>query len=228
MPEVKKIYLFSGLGADERIFHKLHLPGFTLTHIKYIMPEPRERLDQYAARLLTQITSPEPVLIGLSFGGMVAVEMAKHITPRKVILIASAKTKNEIPYYYRLAGKIRLHKILTSGILRGTNPFTNWLFDARCAEEKKLLRDIIAGTDPAFLKWAVDQVVCWENCTPTPDLVHIHGTRDKILPARFVRCDISVKNGGHFMTLNEANEMNRILTDILREEPTASSLTAPQ
>ena len=42
-------------------------------------------------------------------------------------------------------------------------------------------------------------------------MVHIHGTADKILPMRFVNCQIKVVNGGHFMTLNKAEALDEIV-----------------
>lgn len=41
-----------------------------------------------------------------------AVEAAKEIDVEKIILIATTKTKNEAPFYYRYAGHLELHKLL--------------------------------------------------------------------------------------------------------------------
>jgi pimeloyl-ACP methyl ester carboxylesterase len=95
----KELYIFSGLGADERVFQQLDFSGFSTTFIKWIVPQDTETIENYATRLLDQITTTKPTLIGLSFGGLIAVEVAKQIDTEKVILIASAKTKNEIPFY---------------------------------------------------------------------------------------------------------------------------------
>jgi len=69
----------------------------------------------------------------------------------------------------------------------------------------------MGDTNPAFFSWAVNQVVLWKNKTLPKNLVHIHGTGDRILPIRFTQHDIVVKKGGHFMTLNKSDEINRIL-----------------
>ena len=96
----KELYIFSGLGADERVFQRLDFSGFSPTFIKWIVPQDKETIENYATRLLDQITTTNPTLIGLSFGGLIAVEVAKQIDTEKVILIASAKTKKEIPFYW--------------------------------------------------------------------------------------------------------------------------------
>ena len=211
---MKNVYVFSGLGADERVFKYLDFSGFNITFIKWQQPN-TEPLNIYASRLLHQIVSPKPILIGLSFGGMVAIEIAKHIDTEIVILIASAKTKNEIPFYYRLAGRLKLHKLLSTGVLRRTNFLTNWLFGTKSNKENGLLQEILKDTDPIFLSWAIDQVVRWKNKEYKGNVFHIHGTSDRILPIRFVKCNMEIKNGGHFLTINKAEEVTKILKDII-------------
>lgn len=207
----KRLYIFSGLGADERVFERLDFSGFSVTFIKWIIPLKGESIEQYTTRLLQQVTTTKPVLIGLSFGGLIAVEAAKQIATEKVILIASAKTRKEIPFYYSSAGTIGLHKIVPAGWFKSSNSITNWFFGAGSAFEKKLLRQILQDTDPVFLRWAIDKIVRWSNQTPIQNLFHLHGTSDRILPLRFVQCDATIKNGGHFMTLNKVEEINRVL-----------------
>jgi esterase/lipase len=48
-------------------------------------------LDDYAKRIAKKIKRENPVLIGVSFGGILVQEMAKHINTRKVIIISSVK-----------------------------------------------------------------------------------------------------------------------------------------
>ena len=139
----KQVYIFSGLGADERVFHKLDLSSFSVTHIQWIPIKKEESIENYASRLLGQIHTSTPILIGLSFGGMIAVEVAKQLETEKIILISSAKTKNEIPPTYRLAGKLNLHRIIPSSILKHSNTLINWFFGANSIEDKQLLKQIL-------------------------------------------------------------------------------------
>jgi hypothetical protein len=140
--------------------------------------------------------------------------VAKQIDTEKVILIASAKTKNEIPFYYRFAGQLGLHKLLPTRLLKSSNFITNWFFGASSMSDKQLLKQILIDTDPTFLKWAIDKIARWPNQAQIKNIFHIHGTSDRILPLSFVSCDIKIKNGGHLMTLNKADE----LTNILRQQ----------
>ncbi len=149
---VKSIYLFSVLGADQRVFEKLDFSGYSATFIQWIAPNKGESIAAYASRLCEQITTKDPILIGLSFGGIMAVEVAKQIAIEKVILIASVKTKDELPFYYRLAGKFHLHQLLPLSLLKKSNFLTNWFFGAASTADRLLLSQILEDTDPIFFK----------------------------------------------------------------------------
>ena len=211
----KEIYCLSGLGVDERVFQKLNFSGYSITFIKWITPVENESMEHYASRLLEQIESKNPVLIGLSFGGMMAIEIAKQIETEMVVLISSSKNKWEVPLYYRMTGKLRLHKLLPLRLIQLTRPFANWIFGAKSCFDKTLLKQILLEMDLVFLKWAIDKIVNWKNETTIKSLLHIHGTNDHILPFRFVNCDLKIKGGGHLMVLNRAEEMNMLLAEIL-------------
>lgn len=205
------MYIFSGLGADERVFQKLDFSGLDVTFVNWIIPLEKESIEQYATRLLDQILSKNPIVIGLSFGGIMAVEIAKQIETKKIILIAFAKTKDEIPFYFRSVGKLNLHKILPSSLLRSSNFMTNWFFGTTSLGDKQLLKQILIDTNPVFLKWALDKVAKWKNVDQPKNIFHIHGDSDRILPLQFVKADVIVKKGGHLMTLDKAEELTRIL-----------------
>lgn len=208
---MKSIYIFSGLGADERVFQRLDFSGYSTTFIKWNIPQQKETIEHYATRLLEQITTTKPILIGLSFGGLIAVEVAKQIATAKVISISSVKTKYEIPFYYRIAGHIGLHKLFPTKILKNSNFITNWFFGTTSLYDKQLLKQILIDTDPTFLKWAIDKVALWKNQTQTKNIYQVHGTNDRILPFKFINCNSTIKNGGHLMTLDKADELNIIL-----------------
>lgn len=207
----KTIYLFSGLGADARVFEKLNFHDCPCVHIQWITPLKNETISAYAKRLLAQITTENPILIGLSFGGMMAVEVAQLIAYEKLILLASAKTKFELPFYLRFLGYLRVHKIIPTALMKNANMLSFWLFGVATAEDKKLLTQIFADMNSEFLRWALHQIATWQNEIVPKKLTHIHGTSDKILPLYFVKADIVVEKGGHFMTFTMAEQVSAIL-----------------
>lgn len=211
----KHIYIISGLGADERVFQKLDFGPHRVHFVQWIDPLKRESVEHYAQRLLAQVKHEKPVLLGLSFGGMVAIEMSKLIAYEQIILLSSAKTCWEIPFYFRWIGFLGLHKLMPMKLLKWPNRFTDWLFGAKKPLEKELLRKILQESSPNYLRWSIDRVLNWQNKHIPERLTHIHGTKDYILPIRFVRCNVRVKGGRHFMLLSRAEEISGLIHQML-------------
>lgn len=205
---MKPIYLFSGLGADKRVFEELDFSEYNPTFIQWIQPIENETIEHYAQRISEQIKTPYPILIGLSFGGIMAVEVGKLTKTEKIILIASAKTKWEIAWYYRLIGKTKIHQIIPASVLKRANFISNWFFGTESKKDKTLLANILHDTNPVFLKWAIDRILKWENTIIHFNLKHIHGKKDRILPLKFISADVIIENGGHLMTINKVAELD--------------------
>jgi pimeloyl-ACP methyl ester carboxylesterase len=212
---MEELYLFSGLGADSRVFMNLDLSGYNVNYIKWISPNEKEFIEDYAKRLVSQIKTSKPTLIGLSFGGMVAIEVSKLIGYNKLIIVSSVKTRNELPSYFRIAGTLGLHKLAPLRQFKKPSKLTNWLFGVTDPQDIELLNSIMQDTDLPFFKWAVDRIVNWNNTTGRDRLYHIHGGQDRILPNRFLKSRILIEKGGHLMILNMANDVSVKLREIL-------------
>jgi pimeloyl-ACP methyl ester carboxylesterase len=220
------IYFISGLGADERVFHRLQLAGFRAVHIHWEPPQQGEQLDHYARRLKGQIRTEHPILVGLSFGGLVAIEIAKQSDPTQVILLSSIKTAKEIPIYFRLFRWLPVHFVVPfKQLLWAVYWFIYWLFDLGTQQERELLKQILRDTDPVFLRWAMQRVVTWQNHEVPDNLVHVHGSRDRVFPPRNLAADVMVEKGGHLMVLNRAEQISRLLVSLLQTRPTTAVST---
>lgn len=212
---MKKVYVFSGLGVDKRVFQKIDFGNLDIKFIDWIEPRTDENIQQYAQRISIKIDSENPILIGLSFGGIIAGEIAKFIAIEKLILIASAKNRNEIPMLYRILGKLKIHNVIPSSLLKSANFISNWFFGVQTPSDKILLKQILEETDNKFLYWAIDKVVTWENLQISSNYVHIHGLNDRILPIKNMKTDYKIQGGGHFMTVNKAEEISKLLKEIM-------------
>ncbi len=197
------------------MFQNFSFEGFEVVHIDWILPLENETLQNYALRISENISDENSILIGLSFGGILSVEISKIKKIKKVFLLSSAKTKFEIPFYYRVLGKLNLLKIIPNSILKRVNYLTYLVFGAKTNFEKNLLKDIIKNTDKHFLKWALHQIMNWKNENYSENIVHIQGDSDFILPHNFVKYDYLIKGGTHFMTLNQSKEIETIIIENL-------------
>ena len=214
--KLEPLYFVSGLGADERVFQWLRYEGYRPVHIHWISPEPNEPIADYAKRLTAQIQDECPILVGLSFGGLVAIEIAKQIDTKRVVLLSSAKNSSEVPFYFKLFRVFPLHRILPfKSLLWAVYWLLYWLFAPEGTDQKKLLKTILIETDPQFLKWALHKVVTWKNQEIPDNLVHIHGKSDRIFPYRFVNPNYGVEKSGHLMVMNRAEEVSDLLEQLI-------------
>lgn len=112
------LYLMPGMAASPRIFEYIKLPDdFELIKLSWMSPTKGESLSGYAKRMCQRIEHKNPVLLGVSFGGILVQEMAKHISCRKVIIVSSVKSNTEFTLSMKLAKKTGAHKLLpTSGL----------------------------------------------------------------------------------------------------------------
>lgn len=209
-----KIYCLSGLGVDKRAFQNIHLENKELIHIDWITPEANETLAQYAKRLY-EIIQPvdEYILIGVSFGGMIATEFSKLKKPRKLILISTIQGKKQLKGLYKYGSKLRVQQLIPSKIMRSSNPFTRYLFGVTKTEDKQLLKTILQETNPSFLKWALNAIAQWDNQTNV-EAISIHGSKDKVFPLLPNTTHV-IPNAGHFMVLTEGKAISEIIDRIL-------------
>ena len=213
---LKDIYCVSGLGADERVFQKLKLQGYQPIHLRWVEPERQESIASYAKRLTEQIKSDRPILIGLSFGGIIAVEIAKQLNTKKVILISSTKNQQEIPFYFKIFRWLPIHRLLPAKILLWFGQLlASWFFSLETVDERKLFRAILLDTDAKFMKWAIHQIISWKNELIPDNIYHVHGESDRIFPYKFIHEDFSIAEGGHFMIMNRAEHISQLIQKIV-------------
>lgn len=206
-----KLYLIGGLGADERVFKHLQLECETEV-IKWLEPKPNETITAYSKRLLEQVNEEEIFgFLGVSFGGLIALELTKLSNPEKVILISSVETDNQLPRKYLTIGKTKILNIVPNSLIKPPNALLRFLFGAK---NKSLLKQIIDDTDPNFIKWALNTIINWSNKENAIKPIRIHGTNDKLILLKGEALEI--KDGGHFMIVDKAEEISILVNEQMK------------
>jgi pimeloyl-ACP methyl ester carboxylesterase len=211
---MKKVYFIGGLGADKRTFSFLDLSFCDAVFIDWIKPFEKESLKGYALRLRQQIPEEHPTVVGVSFGGMLATEMAKEDKLMNVIIIASNKSSAEFPGYLRVGRYLPVYKWLPEKLIK-SKTLLNWILGVEKDEQKKLIAAIIDDTDPFFLKWAIDAILRWKETSIPANVKHIHGKADKLLPYRLTKVDHTIEGGTHIMTLYKHKEISALLRKLI-------------
>jgi hypothetical protein len=207
-----KVYFISGLGADHRIFKNIFLPkGNDAVFLNWITPFTNETLADYSRRLAEKINIRESfALVGLSMGGMIVSEICKCYNPSVAIIISGIPVSSHIPFHLKLAGKLGIHKLIPVRMLKSVT-LMRTAFSSETASDRFVIQQMIREIDDEFIDWAIKAIMGWRNETFPSSYVHIHGTRDRVLPMRFTKPTYMIKKAGHLMILNRANEINRIL-----------------
>lgn len=214
---MKTIYCISGLGADERAFSKLNIEAYQLKVIQWLQPLPKETIEEYATRMRAEINEENPVLMGLSFGGMLCIEISKQIPVQKIIIISSVKSYQELPLWMKAVGHLKLNKIAP---IRSNHKLSlslqNHFLGITTKEEKEIVAVSRKKHNTKYVQWAVDKVVNWKNNWQHPAIFHIHGDKDRMFPVKRIKPTYTIKNGGHFMIMNRADEVSVFINQSLK------------
>lgn len=215
---MKHIYCISGLGADERVFSKFQFPEHEIHFIKWIIPEKKESIQAYAQKLIAQVHHDNLILIGLSFGGMMCIEIAKQIKTEFIIIISSIKTSDELPLWMKLTAKFKLNRLMPMRSFLLIEPLEDYNLGVTTKEEKVMAHEYRRNVDTRYSNWAVDNLVNWKNKSVPGNLYHIHGTGDRIFSIKKIKPYYTIDKGGHLMIMNKSVEVNECINSILRNK----------
>lgn len=215
--EQNPCYIFSGLGADERIFEHISFGARTVVFLPWKEVGPKETLTSYARRYLPEIADKHAVIIGISFGGILAQEVSECLgNTNPVLLIASVRTKDELPLLFRWGGKIGLNKLIPIRLSLHLKKVNHFFFGTQTEQEKSTLDTILKETNPQFAKWAIHEIVNWNRrSSSNPQIAQINGANDRIFPIKNIRSTIQIENGTHFMTVSQSELLSTIIQNEL-------------
>jgi len=203
------LYCIGGLGTDRMVFDALRIPNVELRVLDWLPHQKKESLKSYAARMAKSADFPKEYhLLGVSFGGMLATEIAKAHAPNKLFLLSSIQTAAEVPRFYRTVGGLKTHHLMPARLLKSSNLLSRFFFGVNAEKDHNVFRNILDKTDPAFLRWALDSILLWENQERLP-AIKIHGTQDRILGIS--NANHKIEGAGHFMIHTHAVKISSIV-----------------
>jgi pimeloyl-ACP methyl ester carboxylesterase len=183
-----------------------------------LLPGPQESLPDYAARLAEYIKEDNAILMGVSFGGMLGIEISKIRPLHKLIIISGVKSSDEMPRWMKVAGKLRLNRVLPVRSHRFTERIDNNRLGITTDEERELAKALREAADREHIEWAVNEIFNWRNNWIPDNVVHIHGDKDRIFPVSKIKVDFIIKGATHLLIYNRAEEVNSCIRKILALE----------
>jgi alpha/beta superfamily hydrolase len=211
------VYFMPGLAASSLIFERIALPEsvFEMHLLDWELPIGEESLADYARRMAQKITAPNPVLIGVSFGGILVQEMAAFLNPQKVIIISSVKSNLEFPRRMKIAKTTKAYKLIPTSIFSNMEKLSAFSFGKSIAQRLKLYERYLSVRDVKYLDWAIERIVLWDRTQVDKSVVHIHGDADEVFPIQYISDCIVVKGGTHIMILSKYKWLNENLPAII-------------
>lgn len=211
------VYLMPGMGANPSIFENIKLPDdtFKIHLLEWMLPDNNETLSAYAKRMVNTIQHENPVLLGVSFGGILVQEMSRHIKLRKLIVVSSVKTKHELPKRMKLAKKTRAYKLVPTSIFGNIDFLAKYSFGKTMTKKVNLYKKYMSVSDKRYLDWAIEQVLNWNQENPIKDTIHIHGDKDTVFPFKHLKNPITIKGGTHIMIINKYKWFNENLPKLI-------------
>lgn len=208
------LYFVPGLAANIKIFEHISLPEehFELHFLDWMLPTSiDESIQDYAQRLCAKIQHRNPILIGVSFGGIIVQEISKIIDCKKVIIISSVKNNKEFPKRFKLAQITKAYKLFPSKVISNIESYEHYFFNDYLKKRAELYKIYLSVRDKEYLQWAIYNVLHWKQEESIPGIIHIHGKKDEVFPIKYIKNSIEVENGTHVMILNKAKTISKIL-----------------
>ena len=210
---------------NAEVFERL-LPRLqNVTVVPWLEPSMEESIPRYCERLAQTLDEREPVIIcGVSFGGIVAFELAKRLNTRACVLVSSIRHPRELPpwflVFWFLSGSWCAPFLSTIGALAAAFPHR-----IRTNATARLTK--LSGVSGRWHRWATAAVLRW---APSPSrrsfpVVQIHGDRDATFPIRYLKPDVVIPGGDHVIPLTHDREIAAVLTEIAARDSQADSVS---
>ena len=208
------LYLIPGFLTDKTIYKEFLLDErLNCKVLEFIAPASKdEPIEEYAKRMAESINKGEKIaLLGTSFGGILAIEIAKHVPTEKIIFISSVKNRGEMNPLMKIKNSSKLLDFIPDSFVKKT-------IEAGYDIGKKIIPDIkemkneeisemVHSIDGTLEKWIIKKINNWQGSNEVKDFLHLHGDKDPVFPIKHIEDYELVKDGNHNMVILKSQEI---------------------
>ena len=217
--KIVNLYCMPGMAASPKIFEFISLPKPIKIHLlSWIPPLKDEPLTDYAIRMCERVTQTNPILLGVSFGGVLVQEMSKYLPGCQVVIVSSIKSKDELPLSMKMAKKTNAHKLLPMQWINNLDNLSLFVFGEGIKKRLALYQKYLSERNPDYLSWAIDSLVNWDKTEISNNIIHIHGEKDTVFPIKNLSHPFIKIKGGHAAIITQAHWFNKELSKILLKD----------
>ncbi len=212
------VYFVPGMAANSKIFEYIKLPesDYEMHFIEWELPKVKESLEDYALRLSKKVIHKNPILFGVSFGGILVQEMSKFVSVKKIVVVSSVLHETEFPKRMKFAKLTKAYKLVPTKLFSDVEKLVKFVFGETASHRVDLYKKYLSVSDKKYLDWAIEQIVNWKQDLLISNVVHIHGSHDRVFPIENIKGKVvRVKNGTHVMIVNKYKWFNENLPQLL-------------
>ena len=211
------LILLPGMGADARMFREQMKVFPQLIVPEWIPPLRNETLVQYAHRFADAINPGMPFYLGgASFGGIIAYEMAKHLRPQALFLLACGRSHQHMTGWLKKVRSIaHLTYVLPWDMASLVSELGLSFIGDKMPFTIRVLLKHMHHKETAFMKWSLHAILRWKPSTVIHDFPvhHLHGERDPFFPAKHCGACQIVPGAGHLLTRTHHQVVNQFIAE---------------
>ena len=224
-----KLILLPALGADQELFKKQKLALKDRLFIPEYPPAfPNESIEEYADRWVERLIAEESnsekheVWIGgVSFGGMMALELARQFQKKGfqlggIFLISAPRTSAQITKQFK--AQVATLKVLPEVTVRMGMKTLGVSYFARSEllseDDTRSLVAMVSRMNYEFFNWAAQAAAKWSftdsKLSGLAPIYQIHGRKDSVIPRPSEKfSDVTIlTEAAHLIPLTYADELN--------------------
>lgn len=176
-----RVWVLPGMGADSRIFRSFKFP-WSATFLEWLDPKDGESISSYSDRLLDEHDiATNDLILGYSFGGIIAQDWASRNKVQRVVLLSSLHHKSAVRPFFRL--------LSLTGLLRWApkDRVMKFIFflarlNSKPSSHLDLTLEMMEQFDDRYYRWVLKQVLSWNHPTPLCPIDVIQGEFDPVFP----------------------------------------------
>ena len=187
--------LLPGMGATAAMYNGLkHKLSFRVNFLNWPVYGSEKTYGEVARRVIRENEiGAGDVVGGSSLGGMVALEIARLVNPKAVVLLGSAANRKEVEPMLSLLSP-----------LAAAAPVT--IIQALVGKHRSLVSTMFADSDPEFIRAMCAYLPSWDGYHGPPGrILRLHGRKDHVIPCPASGSEI-VEEAGHLLAITHAAE----------------------
>ena len=216
MQSEKIIWCIGGLGSNAMHFRALkrHFPAARIIDL----PKAKGKWgwEEYLQSFLkTQEEKPD-LILGFSFGGLLAQRLQSHFPQAKMVLVNSITRRSQLPPLVRFLAAMRIHRAIPMALFHARNPISRWILKQLFGSAAGLFVGMMKEAGPYTCRFALRAVFELEPFTGRVDY-RIHGEQDQLFPIQYIKEPYVLLQGGHFLWLSEGETIAKYCADLLED-----------